>query len=275
MAVNPFQPSARLTFVRYLRLGLGLALLGLSTVLTGAAPLSDGWFARVEARVPSERNAPVDPVLDAGSGLAGGSVRVTLEPALTTVAVAQAFDIAIVVEAGSQPVDAVDAFLAYDPERLAVRQITPGTALPVVLANHLDAGAGRITYSAGRQLDGTAATGTFALATVRFQALASTAPAGTPLAFPFQPPTGNTDAFHRSESVFDTAKHGVVVVEPVMAPCYDFSGNGRVDVIDIEILTARLGDPFQYLPRYDVAPDGRIDIADIAQVALDWAGRCP
>ena len=275
MSGNPFQPLAHLRFIRYLRLGLGLALLGVSTVLTGAASPSDGRFAPVEGRVPSKRRAPVGPVLNAGSGLAGGSVRVTLEPALTTVPVAQAFDIAIMVEAGSQPVDAVDAFLAYDPTRLAVKQITPGTALPIVLANNLDASAGRITYSAGRQLDGAAATGTFALATVRFQALASTAPAGTPLAFLFQPPTGNTDAFHRSQSVFDVAKHGVVVVEPVVARCYDFSGNGRIDVIDIEILAARLGDPFQYLPRYDVVPDGRVDISDIAQVARDWSGRCP
>jgi len=85
------------------------------------------------------------------------------------------------VDAGTRQVDGVSMRITYDPSKLAVAdtdplatgiQVLPGTALPQVLFNTVDTAAGQIDYSAGRPVGQPAASGTFALATIRVQGLA-------------------------------------------------------------------------------------------------------
>jgi hypothetical protein len=140
-----------------------------------------------------------------------GTVNIRISPAATTVPVGNTFNIDLMVDAGSQSVDAVDAFLDFNPTYLQVIGITPDlTALPTLLANSFDNTLGRIAYSAGKLVGGPV-TGTFRVASIQFQAIAQTA--GTGLTFAFQPPLRNTDAFYQGASVFGSATNGTVVIQ--------------------------------------------------------------
>ncbi|MCC7186648.1 MAG: hypothetical protein IT185_10430 [Acidobacteria bacterium] len=140
-----------------------------------------------------------------------GTVRTYLSPAVSSVTVGQEFNVNLVVAAGSQPVAAVDAFLDFAPAYVQVVSITPDTgALATVLLNSFDNSLGRITYAAGKALGGADATGTFRIAAVRLRAMAGTT--GTNLAFAFEPPLRNTDAFHEGLSVLGTATGASVVI---------------------------------------------------------------
>lgn len=59
--------------------------------------------------------------------------------------------------------------------------------------------------------------------------------------------------------------------------CYDPDGNGRVDIVDIQALTARwnltAADP-GYDPRYDPSGDGLISSLDFTLVARGWGQPC-
>jgi hypothetical protein len=77
---------------------------------------------------------------------------------------------AIGVAAGEQKVDAIDAFLSFDPECLEVIRVTPGKALGVVLANTYDNAKGTIDLSMGREMKAEPASGTFVLGTIEFKA---------------------------------------------------------------------------------------------------------
>ncbi len=60
--------------------------------------------------------------------------------------------------------------------------------------------------------------------------------------------------------------------------CYDPDGNGRVDIVDVQALTARwnltAADP-GYHPRYDPSGDGLISSLDFTLVARGWEQPCP
>ena len=146
------------------------------------------------------------------SAPAAGTVRIYVTPGESTVLPGQVFTVTIMVEAGTQPVDVVDAFLDFNPAYLQVLGTSADTtALPVTLANGYDNAAGRINYCAGKQPGGADASGTFPLVAIRLQAIASTA--GAPLAFAFQPPTRNTDAFYQGVSVLGSVSNGNVVIQ--------------------------------------------------------------
>ena len=203
-----------------------------------------------------------------------GVVQLRVQPATQTVAPGQPFSVQLVVEAGTQPVDAVDAFLGFDPALVQGTAIIPGEALPTLLASSVDNAAGRITFSAGKQLGGPDASGTFVLATVQFQAQGAPAPAGTALAFAFQPPVQNTDAFYRGGSVLGGAAGGLVVIQGGAAVCYDFDGDLRVGVNDIMRLAARFENPDLYETQFDLNEDGVINVLDIIMAAEQWNWQC-
>ncbi len=143
---------------------------------------------------------------------AAGTVQFYLSPGVNTISLNQEFMVDLMLETGSQPVDAADAFLSYDPAYLQVVSITPDiAALPTILVASFDNAQGFIAYSAGKQLGGADASGTFRLATVRLRALAPTT--GTDLTFVFQPPLHNTDAFYQGVSVMGSATNGSVVIQ--------------------------------------------------------------
>jgi hypothetical protein len=112
------------------------------------------------------------------------AVNLSLSPASSNVIVGTTFDVIIQADAGAIGVLGVDVFLNFDPTRLAVVdmdggttgiQITPGTALNTVLTNSSDNALGTITFGAGK-MSAPFPSGTFTVATIRFQALAVTTP---------------------------------------------------------------------------------------------------
>ncbi|MBC8422415.1 MAG: DUF11 domain-containing protein, partial [Chloroflexi bacterium] len=60
--------------------------------------------------------------------------------------------------------------------------------------------------------------------------------------------------------------------------CYDFNGNGVVDVVDVMEVAIRWGltpgDP-NWNDKYDVNGDGAITVVDIMMVAAQWGQTCP
>lgn len=109
-----------------------------------------------------------------------GAVALRLTPAATHVTAGQTFTVAIVVQAGTVPVDAAHVFLDYNPDMLAVvdaqgqpaAQIVPGVALPVTLINTVDAARGQISYLAA-SAGASAPTGDVTVAVIRLRARAA------------------------------------------------------------------------------------------------------
>jgi elongation factor P hydroxylase len=116
--------------------------------------------------------------------LLNAAVNLSLSPASSTVNVGNTFELVIQADAGAIGVAGVDTFLNFDATKLAVVdldsgtagiQIIPGTVLNTVLTNIADNTLGTITFGAGK-LSAPFSTGPFTVATIRFQALAVTAP---------------------------------------------------------------------------------------------------
>jgi Ca2+-binding EF-hand superfamily protein len=75
--------------------------------------------------------------------------------------------------------------------------------------------------------------------------------------------------------------------ETALTACFDFNGNGAVDIGDIMqvairwLLTAANPDPDNnpatpnYEAQYDVNGDGVITVVDIMMVAAQWGQTCP
>ena len=151
-----------------------------------------------------------------------GSVLLRVDPATSNVAVNEEFLVTLEVEAGSQPLDTVDAFLSFDPALLQALELIPGGALPTLLASSIAHTAGRIGYSAGKALGGDDAAGDSVLATLRLRARSEPTPTGTALSFVAQPPSQSTDAFYRGLSVLQATHDGLIQVGPAAPPGVDY-----------------------------------------------------
>lgn len=75
----------------------------------------------------------------------------------------------IKINAGTQKVDAVDAFLTFDPAYLEVMGVIPGKALGVTMVKDFDNAKGTITLSLGKDMESDSASGTFTLGTIEFK----------------------------------------------------------------------------------------------------------
>jgi len=166
--------------------------------LYGVMRTATGWgpqgYARRYSDVENFAGLNFAPALEAAraSGYLGGEivtltdyalvlaprseiVTLKLAPATSHVLAGQAFAVEMEVLAGAQPVDAINAYLDFDPAVLQVvdaagnpaTQITPGTGLANVTTNSADNAAGRINFVAsGGPVDGR-----FTAAVARFKAL--------------------------------------------------------------------------------------------------------
>ena len=123
-------------------------------------------------------------------------------------------DVRVMADAGTRQVDGVSIRITYDPSKLAVVdadtvtagvQVVPGTVLQQVLFNAVDIGVGRLDFSAGRSAGQPAASGTFALATLRVQGLAI---GNWPLSFVL----AGTEAAFNGEALTITTTNGSVQV---------------------------------------------------------------
>jgi hypothetical protein len=84
--------------------------------------------------------------------------------------VGQTFSLAIKTNvSSSQQVGMVDAYINFDPDKLEVLSVTPGTSLPTVLQNTFNNTTGLISYVAG-QLGFPWPIGNFTVATIQFRA---------------------------------------------------------------------------------------------------------
>jgi hypothetical protein len=141
-------------------------------------------------------------------------VTISVDPSPREVAVGEIFTLDLKIASGTQPVDAADAYLSFDPAYLRVvdaggnetNRIVPGSALPLVLQNRADNSLGRIAFSAGRALGGPPTSGDFALATVRFKAMVSTGAGGTPVRF-----LPGTNLFSEGNPILQSAHDGLVI----------------------------------------------------------------
>lgn len=111
---------------------------------------------------------------------APGVVNISIQPVAQAVDVGQTFVVDIVLEAGDQPVDAVQVYVDYDPGVLRVvdaagnptDQIIPGPSFPNVSLNQADNGLGQINYHASIS-GGSPIVGNAVVASVRFRAVAA------------------------------------------------------------------------------------------------------
>lgn len=58
------------------------------------------------------------------------------------------------------------------------------------------------------------------------------------------------------------------------ALCYDFDGDGRNGIADIEAVASNWGQLTGFDPRYDLDRDGDVDIHDIIGIAVGWNRQC-
>jgi CSLREA domain-containing protein len=142
-------------------------------------------------------------------------VSITFSPASVTAEVGDIFTVDVVIQAGAQPVDTVEAHVVFPAGVLQVVDagsdpatvVEGGTAFDMELTNSADNGAGTIDYAA--TMLGDSVSGNITVATLRFEALRPTP--GEWLRFQVWPPK-KTDVTYLGESVLtDWPAAGVTV----------------------------------------------------------------
>lgn len=153
-------------------------------------------------------------------------VVIRLSPAETVAAAGDMWTMAIVIDAGSQPVNGVDVCLTFDPEHLAVvdsagqpvssNALVPGSALPLVIMNEADNTLGRILYSAG--ILSTSVSGQIHVASVRFKAKTTPPLGGSAITFSRETTCDTIVAGPGGVPVLDEAQNAVVYSTTVVLP---------------------------------------------------------
>jgi hypothetical protein len=106
------------------------------------------------------------------------------------VRVGEYLDVAVVAEAGAQPIDGASFVMQFDPAVFSpvdaagnpAAAMEPGLALPSVMGNWLDANGGAAGFSAG-MLQGEPPSGQVVLAKLRFRVLSAPGNGSTALGF--------------------------------------------------------------------------------------------
>ncbi|MBC7225106.1 MAG: hypothetical protein H5T59_12680, partial [Anaerolineae bacterium] len=133
-------------------------------------------------------------------------VDLRVDPSHSVVGLNQDFTVDIMVDAGPQPVDGIEATLTFDPGYLNVTGITNGSTLPWVADASYDNVAGVIHYEAGRNLADPPPTGTFLLCRIHLRAMAVTASTAISWDGP------NTDVVYAGNSVKGSLWPGTVEI---------------------------------------------------------------
>lgn len=191
-------------------------LLVFSVLLSGCGLLKTSSPAEVDVAEPPavEEGMEVQSAAPetADEGLAApqsaGTAAMYLEPATQTVNVGQTFNMTVQVNAGTQPVNTVQATLKFDPTYLEVQSLTPLGELTMAAENKYDNAAGTIGYSVAKT--GGSVTGTFNVVQITFKAKA-TVPS-TAVEFQFVQPLAS-DVLNEGISVMAGASNGTVVVQ--------------------------------------------------------------
>lgn len=211
---------------------------------------------------------PAEPASDrAGAGRALGTADISVQPAVSTVQVGDIFTLTVEVASGAQLVDGVSVYLDYDHTLMHVQQIIPAaSSLPLVLQNSFDNDTGQIDYAAGTFSN--FPSGTFDVAYLQMVAITTTN--STTLAFHTVVPR-QSDVTYGGVSVLGSLHPASVVIEPA-PPCYDFSGNGEVDVPDLVMVAEHWQDPAP--SPYNLDDDDLVTTRDIMLVAATFGYLC-
>ncbi len=138
-------------------------------------------------------------------------VDMAVVPEMYTSYIGEIFALDIMVSAGPQPVDAIDARLYFSPTEMLVIGVDNGPALGNVLNKTVNNMTGYIRYSAGRLYSDPPPTGDFLLCRIWFQAIAAT-PSADLIFDPL-----DTDVVFAGESVLRHLHNGVVVITSATA----------------------------------------------------------
>ncbi len=203
----------------------------------------------------------------AGAERALGTADIAVQPAVSTVQVGDIFTLTVEVASGAQLVDGVSVYLDYDHTLMHVQQIIPAaSSLPLVLQNSFDNDTGQIDYAAGTFSN--FPSGTFDVAYLQMVAITTTN--STTLAFHALVPR-QSDVTYGGVSVLGSLHPASVVIEPAL-PCYDFSGNGEIDVADITLVAEHWQD---IAPSpYNLDDDDLVTLRDIMLVAATFGHIC-
>ena len=192
-------------------------------------------------------------------------VDLRLETDQNMVGLGSTFDVKIKVEPNGQPVNAVDALLSFTTGDLEVVSTADGTTLEQVPPGGFDNARGTIDY--GAFTIGTAPTGDFVLATVRFRALAETDQ--TRVDFDAGHPRRTEASFSGASVLGNVFGLGIVVVRIEG----DADLNGVVNIEDLRTVAGNWGLPKD--TRADLDGDGIVGIHDLVLVALNLGRRGP
>jgi len=146
------------------------------------------------------------------------SASLSVRPISTATFQGEVFSLAIQVDSGTQPVDAAEVHLDFDPAYLQAVDMNGnptdvlelGSALEAEMQNHVDNATGAIDLAAGTF--GEASSGSFTLATVYFHALQVTNQSGTSLTFVSRQGS-STDVAYDAQSVLGELSNGVVAIK--------------------------------------------------------------
>ncbi len=163
-------------------------------------------------------STPITTLTPTATPTLGSGVDLRIAPLLSTVAEGTVFPVQIVVDAGSQRVDAVEVHLDFDPSYLQVvdaagnpsSTIIDGTALGARIQNLANNATGTIDYAAGT-FDAPV-NGTFVLASMYLRALRDTAGGSTPLHFVLELPR-KTDVQYSARSVLRQVFDGAIRIQ--------------------------------------------------------------
>lgn len=156
-----------------------------------------------------------------------GSVNLHTLPSTAAVTVGDEFDMTLQAVAGVQPIVGVQTFLNFDPSKLQVVSITPGTALSAnAFINRYNNTTGEIDYVQLVGLNAPPVSGTFTIATVRLRAIS--AMRGSPIVFNTRIPR-QTKVAYEGENVTGALEGGLIIIAappPNGAPSLDYYTTG-------------------------------------------------
>lgn len=194
LTMTPVPSSLRARFARVPR---SLLIVACSLVLIGAGMVYVG--ATAPAGSPRGLHAQS----------AENEVQLYLDPTNSGVEIGSLFSVTVRIATGEDEVDAVGAFIRFDPAVLQVDSVAPAGPLDIELENIFDNQAGTISYQAGR-LETPFPQGDFPLATIGFQAIGLAS--NTELLFDQEPPLRMSGALRAGETLTANLVNGVVTV---------------------------------------------------------------
>ncbi len=141
------------------------------------------------------------------------------------------------------------------------------TDMPTATATHTPTGTSTATATPtatgtpGKTLTGTP------------QATATSTSMPTITGTPTQTPTGTRLPAATSTPTSTVTDTPTTTLTPTPAECHDFNGDGKVDMIDVQLVAGCWHDTSQFCLRYDVVPDQVINIRDVMAVVALYSCR--